>query len=375
MSPANLAIYRSLVEQAAIAVLVIDDQLHIRLANTAAGQLFSHDAEKLIGTCLEDVLPARPARVARRFMQRTFESRDRVSFEAPIELQNRGHCYLSVSISWIDQTATDLVAVWLTDITRRVDLERRLRQSDRLVSLGRMASGVSHHFNNLLGGITTVVDSALQDDQPSTWKRALERTAEATARASRIIKHLGNFSEQSPGSQDLSDLTEAVLGYVQLVESDLAQRNITVRIDMNPVPVVAVETHRLHELLQCLTDNATEAMPHGGVIRLTLSADENHVNLEYSDTGRGIDPHIADNIFEPFFTTKGSLGGGDKANTGLGLTIAQKFAEQLGIELRLLSTNDPGAVFLLRFSHRRGMTGAAGVSAEDFNASNPDSRL
>ena len=217
-----------------------------------------------------------------------------------------------------------------------------------MASLGTLAGGVAHHFNNILGGVATFVDYALTSGDLAAMKRALQMTTEAAARAAKITQSLLSFSEHDIHRADLADLTEVVLTFAHLIERPLAEKGVELRLDLRPVPVIAVEANRMHQVLGNLLTNAEEAMPDGGTITVGLDRGKPGVLLTFADTGVGITAAHLPLVFEPFFTTKGLLAGGDRANPGLGLSVVHGIITEMGGQIDVASAGK-GAVFTLVF--------------------------
>jgi two-component system NtrC family sensor kinase len=182
-------------------------------------------------------------------------------------------------------------------------------------------------------------------------KRALQMTAEAAARASRITQSLLSFTKHESLQPDLADLTEVVLTFSHLVERPLEEKQIKLDLDVRPVPVIPVEANTMHQVLGHLLTNAEEAMPDGGMLTLRLAPNEQAgmVELSFADTGVGIASENLSQVFEPFFTTKGLLAGGDQGNPGLGLSIVHGKVLEMGGTIEVTSTPEKGTCFRIDF--------------------------
>ena len=244
---------------------------------------------------------------------------------------------------------TTACVIWAEDITRLGQLERELAASERLASLGTLAGGVAHHFNNILGGVSTFVDYALESDDPRAARRALQMTAQAAERAANITKSLLAFAQKDAGGEDLADLTEVVLTFASLVEKSLAEKHIKLDLQLRPVPVVPVRVDWMHTVLGNLLDNAEDAMPNGGRVDIEVGSDEKTVWLKFTDEGAGIDPDVWEHIFEPFYTTKGLTGSGQQNKAGLGLAVVHGLVREMHGEIDVNSTPGGGATFRIRF--------------------------
>jgi len=239
------------------------------------------------------------------------------------------------------------IAAWIRDITNRKQLEEHLVQAEKMASLGTLASGVAHHFNNIVGGVATFVDYALISQDPQSTKRALEMTAEAADRISKITSSLLTFAKKDIHQFDLSDLTEVILSFSHLVENPLREKNIKLDLHLQAVPVYEVPGSRVHQILGHLLDNAERSMADGGTVTIDLHRSNNDLIMKFSDTGCGITPDILPHVFEPFFTTNGTISGGNYSCSGLGLAVVHGIVHELGGTIDVKSQPDNGTTFTI----------------------------
>lgn len=238
------------------------------------------------------------------------------------------------------------VALWFRDITQRMRLRRMLDKQDKLASLGSLSGAVAHHYNNLLCCIATSIEYAISMNTLPAMRRALERTADAVTRATRITQQLLSFAQADHRSTDLADLTETVLFYADEHEDSLARKNVRLTVDAPPIPVLAVRRDQLMVILNNLVENAVEAMPDGGSIHFGLARrDEGSVVLSISDTGGGVDPRHMEHLFEPFFTTKGALAEGAGKNAGMGLAVVHGLVGEMHGTISAANVPGRGARF------------------------------
>ncbi len=340
--------YRRMLEHAAVAVVATDERFNIVCWNRGARDLLGAESQQMLGKRLDQAVPAQRRKLFMRLVQRTFDRMETTQFEIRLDAAG-GPRHLMVVLSPIpgEQGQSQGVAAWVVDQTQSRRLSERLRQAQKMASLGTLAGGVAHHFNNIMGGVATFVDFALTSGDAAAMRRALQMTSEAAARAGKLTHSLLSFAEQDNHRTDLADLTEVVLTFVHLVERSLTQKNIRLELDLGPIPVVAVEAGRMHQALNHLLTNAQEAMPAGGVVRISLQHAGNQAILTFADTGCGIAPEHLPLIFEPFFTTKGLLAGGEQANPGLGLSVVHGIIVEMGGTIEARSTPGEGATFII----------------------------
>jgi len=343
--------YAWLCRHAAVAMIAADADGRIVCWNAQAEALLGRTAEEMTGRSILEAVPDDLRERVRGLLEGTMAHGRSSRFEAAIPRDKGRTVHLRVILSPIpdDDGHSRGVSAWLIDETGRKEMAERLAQTEKTASLGTLAGGVAHHFNNILGGVATFVDYALTDGDPAAMKRALQMTAEAAARASKITQSLLSFAEHDTQEKDLADLTEVVLTFAHLIERPLSDMHIRLSLELRPVPIVAVEANRMHQVLGNLLTNAEEAMPRGGTVTIRLEQSGDRAVLTFGDTGPGIQPNILPVVFEPFFTTKGLLAGGDKANPGLGLSVAHGIITEMGGRIRAESTPGRGATFIMTF--------------------------
>jgi len=345
--------FRRLCQRASVAILVTDSQLRVQLCNDSACRLLEVSCDQLVGQPIDQIAPQPRRRLVRRLLERSlrrgFGGELRLSMGAE---SARKELAAQVDVIVDEQDRATGLVLWIRDQTRHLQLERQFARSGQLVSIGRMAGGLAHHFNNILGGIVTAVDHALQvGDYPSS-RRALELVAEAANKASQLTQQLLKLGSAGVADIDMVDLTEAVIAFIERVEPEVAKENISIDLDMREMPIIAVQSSKISQVLNALLDNSREALKDsgGGRITLMLESDEMEARLIFCDDGPGVAPAIAERIFEPFFTTKGALGAGGQSSVGLGLTVAQRLADEIGASLQYQPREGQrGACFVLSF--------------------------
>jgi two-component system cell cycle sensor histidine kinase/response regulator CckA len=250
--------------------------------------------------------------------------------------------------------------VIVEDVTERQLLEAQLRQAQKMESVGRLAGGVAHDFNNVLTAIFGYADLVLEDLPPdSAARQDIEEIRKAAERAAALTRQLLAFSRQqvlAPVVLRVNDLVEDIAKMLlRLVGEDIAVRLALAR----DVGNVRADPGQLQQVLMNLVVNARDAMPTGGKLlietanaALTEQYAELHqpvvpgayMMLAVSDTGIGMDAETKARIFEPFFTTKEKGRG-----TGLGLSTVYGIVKQSGGYIWVYSEPGRGTTFKLYF--------------------------
>ncbi len=281
--------------------------------------------------------------------------------DVPILTQAGEHRFISASnIPLPDQ---NLMISTVQDVTerKRAETERetlqaQLNQAQKMESVGRLAGGVAHDFNNMLGVILGHAELAIGQVEPGSPLRSdLEEIRTAATRSADLTRQLLAFARKQPVTPRALDLNEAVGGMVRMMQRLIGERISLAWLPGHGVSPVLVDPSQLNQILTNLCANARDAIADVG--RITIStrnasvevddgaggprvAPGDYVMLAVSDDGCGIDRDTLAHVFEPFFTTKG-LGQG----TGLGLAMVHGIVEQNGGFIDVRSEVGVGTTF------------------------------
>ena len=217
--------------------------------------------------------------------------------------------------------------------------------AQRLCSLGMLAAGAAHEFNNLLAVISGWVELALEEECcQGEQADYLSNVAGAVMRLSKLTQSLLNFARAQSGELKRLELNELVRDVLELVDYRLKRDNIELTCDLDEIGLlVEGDDGELSQALLNLTLNARHAMPEGGKLSIATRREEEWALIEVRDTGCGIPSEIQEQIFNPFFTTRGEEGG-----TGLGLCLCKEIAAKHGGRLSLESKWGNGTAAVLR---------------------------
>jgi len=233
----------------------------------------------------------------------------------------------------------------LRDLTERNSVqaererfERRLAESEKMMAIGRVVSGVAHELNNplavVLGQSEQLVDAA-PDGDVQTGLRLIHEHAH---RARHIVKDLLTFVRHREEERELINLSGLAERTLASQRSTAATRGVTLASDLrHDLPAVLIDRTAMEQVLVNLIDNALDAAGTNGKVTVSSRASGSEVELVVEDAGRGVPEGLVSRIFEPFFTTKGPGRG-----TGLGLSVSLGIAEQHAGTLRLENRPGPG---------------------------------
>jgi signal transduction histidine kinase/ActR/RegA family two-component response regulator len=201
--------------------------------------------------------------------------------------------------------------------------QAQLVQSEKLKALGEMASGVAHDFNNVLGAILGRAQLLQTKTKDPELVRSLKFIEVAATDGAQTVRRIQDFTrtrtERNFRAVDMNQLIESSLDMTKHKwKNEMVERGVMLEVQtdfVKPPPPLMGNPVELKEVLTNLIINAIEAMPNGGLLKISSSEDENFGIVEVSDTGVGMSEEVQRKIFDPFFTTKGPKG------TGLGLSV------------------------------------------------------
>ena len=245
------------------------------------------------------------------------------------------------------------------DISSRREAQRR--QQQRIESIGALASGVAHEFNNLMTVVLASIERATDQASDETQRRHLERADWGAQRAGKLASELLSLSRREVYESHIVDLNRIIRDFEGAM-ANLIPASIRLDIQAASVPTPArLDQGQLEMVLLNLVRNAADAMQAGGVVTVAarvLSQAEaaaslgghKAVELRVSDTGHGMQPEIAERATELFFTTKNSPHGhAGPSGTGLGLFLALEFVDKCAGRLAIDSRPGVGTHVTLVF--------------------------
>jgi len=229
------------------------------------------------------------------------------------------------------------------DITEKISLQQRLLTSEKLASIGLLSAGVAHEINTPLTGISSYIQMLQKKLTDTHYAQLLEKMEAQTDRVARIIKNLLAFARNpSDASFHKVNIKESLEEILSLIDYKLKNMNISVALELNPIPPIYAQGERLQQVFINIILNALDAMPGGGTLGIRLTEAAGQAVIRISDTGPGIKPEHLARIFDPFFTTKG-IGKG----TGLGLSISYAIVKEHEGHIQVESVVGKGSTFTI----------------------------
>ncbi|MCO6436569.1 MAG: GAF domain-containing protein [Phycisphaerae bacterium] len=212
------------------------------------------------------------------------------------------------------------------DVTQHVESEERLRQTERLTSIGILAAGIAHEINNPLASVVMTAQLLRKRNPGDETDRMLGNIIEDAKRCGRIVRNVQRFARQEPSHREPLDLNSVVKAAIQLSTSERNYAGIGLKVDLSePLPAIEGDAAELEQVVLNLVSNACHASARGQEIQVRTASVGGMVQLAVQDEGQGMAPDVKRHVFDPFYTTRGSQGG-----TGLGLSIVHGIVEEHG---------------------------------------------
>jgi len=383
---ASEARYRFLADHALDFISLIDASGKVLFASPAAHRMLGYRPEEMVGRGGEGFLPPedreRMGEAVRRLVAGEAPS---VTMQHRLRKKDGGFAEVETVSSAVPGSPGEAPRVLRIsrDITQRNAMESRLSESQKMETIGMLAGGVAHEFNNLLLGITGTAEMLslllAGNEEAAGYLAIIDRMG---SRAAELTRQLLAYSGQGKHRPELLSIPRIVEEQVPVLRTALPP-SVEVALELvREVPPVLADVLQMKQVVMSLCLNAAEAMPDGGVLTLRTRTEENPPDgpsrggsggtraertvgsggfspgagtrtvLEVSDTGSGMDAETVSRIFEPFFSTK-------FIGRGLGLAAVRGIVEGHGGSIRVTSEAGKGTTFALSFPAVAGEAPAA----------------
>jgi signal transduction histidine kinase len=239
----------------------------------------------------------------------------------------------------------------LREHRRQLELERNLRHSDKLATIGTLASGLAHEIGSPMAVIRGRAEYLLNDPAPDRLCDGLGIIIAQIDRISGIVHRLLDYARRREPQRVRSDLRPIVMRALSLLETEASRLNVRMQPDLGPQPLVLdCDSDQLQQVFVNLGMNALDAMAEqgGGVLRVTANFRRNGsggwLSIIFEDDGPGVAEENRAQIFDPFFTTKPPGRG-----TGMGLAVSQSIVQDHEGEITMEPSGERGARFFVTF--------------------------
>lgn len=338
-------ILEALIEAAPVAILTLDLDMRVTMWNPACEKIFGWSEREVLGQPYP-LVPQNEWSRFEGFYKTVIEGEGFTGVEAERNRKDGNLVFAAISTAPIRGSSNEVVGAMaiLEEITERKQLEARVEQSARLESIGRLAGGVAHDFNNILTVIVSYAETLLEQPDATMISQAGEAIQRSAKQATTLTQQLLAFSKRQVMRVKTIDLNAVILATAGML-GRLIGTDIIIRTDLKATDAwIQADPTLIEQMIINLATNARDAMPNGG--QLSLSTVRQYrdgvpsIQLSVTDTGCGMDQQTLARIFEPFFTTKPAGKG-----SGLGLASVHGIVHQSGGEVDVASDLDAGTTF------------------------------
>jgi two-component system sensor histidine kinase PilS (NtrC family) len=342
----------NIIQSISSGLIALDEHNTIVAFNKGAEEIFRIPAQDALHRDVGEVLPFAVPYLREEnkhtVSQFTYKGHD----NQPLDL------LLTVSPLQDQDSSTKGEILVFQDTTRFMEMEREVKRMEDLAILGELAAGVAHEIRNPLASISgsiQVLSDSLSKEQGPFNKRLMEIVLREVNRLNQLVSDFLQFARPQKYNLERFDLNALIKDTLYLFQrSQEWSRKLEVETTFQQPLTITSDPQQLKQVFWNVFMNACEAMPNGGMIRVSTekegySRDSRKANgavrIKVEDTGPGIDPHVIKDMFKPFSTAK-------KNGSGLGLAIVKKIVESLGGEVSGYNLQGKGAAIsiVLRLS-------------------------
>ncbi len=325
----------NIIDSAPVGIITVDGLLRVNYWNREMEQLSGIRKDEALNRSILLLLPWLPNQV---FTQ---------NGENELTLRDQSGKTFKVKTSLLKDSLGGFVII-IEDISEKKKMEEQLFQTSKLANIGKLTAGIAHEIGNPLASIFSLVqelralkfntkkDISFTVESLNTINNHIERIA-------KIVRSLGDFARVHTSGKAMSHISEILDRTLSLVKYDKRFKHIEFNKYADGIPELLVNADQIQQVFLNLILNSLDAMPDGGRLDIRMQANDVFVEIQFRDTGTGIDPSIVDKIFDPFFTTKPLSRG-----TGLGLNICSTIIKGYNGTISVESKKGEGTVFLIK---------------------------
>ena len=352
------------IENSKDGIVITDEKGHILSINTAMEGMSGFKKEEVMGEHAS-VFSSNDKALRKMIIEKTAEMFEKgfSCYEATQMTKDGNFIDIECIVSLIKNEKEEYIAgvSIIRDITERKKILQQLLQSEKLKSLGELAGGVAHDFNNVLAAILGRVQllkmrmtppPGVQEKRKAMLDlhKGLEIIEKAAYDGAETVRRIQEFSRKRADDKDftqvdINELIKNALEFTRAKWKDEAESKgikVVVKKELSGIPCTAGSESELREVFINLINNALDAMPQGGHLTIKTFKEDTSVVVTVKDTGTGIPHSVRERIFDPFFTTKGPQ------SSGLGLSVSYGIINRHRGTISVDSTEDKGTTFTVR---------------------------
>ena len=352
--------YKNLVENINEVIYTLDQNGVITYINPAIKAILGYDSSEIIGRLFTELIYSEDLSSQKERFEKILSGPVGQDEYRLVGKSGDIHWVQTSNMPILEENQTVGLRGVLSDITESKRLQHQLQQASKMESFGTLAGGIAHDFNNILGIIIGNIELAMDEVPKSTPAHLnLEEVLEASLRARDVVHQLLSFARKTKLEKKPVNIALILKKSLKLLRSSIPA-SIELRQNISEdVDTILANPTQINQILINLSTNAHHAMPHGGILEISLKdveLDKNsaartpnlspgrYVNLKVSDTGHGISAKEMHRIFDPYFTTK-EVGKG----TGMGLAVVHGIVNSHDGAISVQSEFGKGTTFSIYF--------------------------
>jgi two-component system sensor kinase FixL len=337
----------NIIESAADAIVTINEDHIILSYNQGAEKIFGFSRQEVQGQDLSILIPPPHKEKHRDYVRRYIATRDAHLIGKHVQLKalrkNGQEFPISISFSVADIGGNLYFTGIVRDISEYVELEEKVRKNERLAAVGNTISQIVHEIKNplmIIGGFAQQLLKAQTLDAKGLQKLAI--ITEEVSRLESLMGEMRDYSRPPDLKRETGRIEKLVHEVFDFYVDILKENGIElILVPPEPLPACNIDFQQLKQVMLNLVKNASEAMPEGGSITLSVARRPPDLKIMVADTGEGMTPDVAENIFTPYFTTKSK-------GSGLGLAISRNIIRAHNGDISVESQPGKGSTFTIR---------------------------
>jgi two-component system NtrC family sensor kinase len=340
--------YRALFDTSGTGMIVLDaETAKVAMVNRAAANIFGlRSVEEAIGVDPLDFIPVEERETALQLIKQGFARDLRHTYELRAVTKAGKEMWISGTAAKITHEGRSARLISFTDITEQKKQTEHLMLTDRLASLGELASGTAHELNNPLTSIIGFSQLLMEKEIPDDIRDDLKLINTEAQRAAGVTQNLLTFARRHAPMKQRSQINNIIEDVLKLCAYERRVSGIEVKRQLDPnLPEIMVDYFQLQQVFMNIIINAEYFMikaHNKGTLTITTKKQSDTVMVSFADDGPGIPAENLKRIFDPFFTTKEAGKG-----TGLGLSICHGIVTEHGGQIYAKSQFGKGATIFV----------------------------
>ena len=344
------ALHNNIVQSINTGILTLNQSNEITSFNTAAEKITGYSMFDVVGKKCEQIFPLQKSNFQNKEYNSNLKNNSLQRSELPFYRSDKSQIFIGFSTSilrdnWGNETGKIFI---FRDLTRYREMEKQIKQMDRMAAIGQLAAGIAHEIRNPLTSLSGSIQ-VLQDelDIDNENGKLMSIALRETKRLNTLISDFLLFAHPGEAEKSNFNLSSLVEDTISLfLNSPECRENIKVRHVITPNLFMEGNEKQINQVLWNVLKNAAQSQTDGGVIQIATrienrkssrskETDFSGIKLIVKDNGCGMTADVQEKIFDPFFTTK-------KQGSGLGLAISYRIIETHGGEIKIHSKKNVG---------------------------------